>query len=220
MHETFAQKLNNASGLKTVVAAWSVFGIVGLIMTQPTTGATTQPLGPAETVAKFRADCSTGDSHAVERGIAATNSEEAMLRPNLAGVCVMAGTYESAMTTQFGKAAAGKWGMTPAAGPGGETVTGEKATVRLPGKAGSGVALVRQEGQWKLTFAGVEAFLSARHVEPAVPTDEPLRRLTDVAEGMRQVIDAIGRGEYPTATAAADAAEKAWTDAARGAQHQ
>lgn len=182
----------------------------------------TQPEGPAAAVRAFDAAVTRGDAAAVAGRIAAVNEDERLLKPGLADVCATVGPFHHAMTDHYGAAAKGKWG------DGGnalnvtrDAVQGEQATVTTPdAKTPATVALVRQDGQWRLTFAGVAAVMGLRQVDATVPPDEPLRRLIEMREAMRAVTADVRAGRFATAEAAADAGKKAMADAARGAQAQ
>ncbi|MDB5325891.1 MAG: hypothetical protein JWM57_1460 [Phycisphaerales bacterium] len=181
---------------------------------------------PDKTVDDFVSAVAKGDAKRVEALIASQNADEQLLRPGLAGVCAAVGRFDGAVTEAFGPAKAGRWGA----------ATGDvkPRTTRLDaahagqlvvvlGTEGHGavdVPLVQEAGRWRLTFGAVAALMRLRQVEATIPTDEPLRRLTEMAEAIQTVTADVKGRRITSPEAAADAGRAALGDAARGKNAQ
>ena len=165
----------------------------------------------------------TGDTAYLTRAVAVTNADEQLLRDGLVRNLVALGRLHAAMVDRFGQAASGQFGVSPL----GEAEAWQKATSRRVA-AGTQVLLavggrtveltmLNQDGHWKVPFAAATAYAGTRHVDLGVPSDEPLRRWNESAEALATTAAAVRAGQFADAAAAGRAAEKAFSDAVRGA---
>ena len=181
---------------------------------------------PDKVVGDFFSAVAKGDAKPIAGLIAATNADEKLLRPALAELCAAVGQFDRGVTENFGAAKAGRWAA--ASGDAlprkmkADAAHAGEATVVLgaTGQSAVEVSLVQEAGQWRLTFGAVAALMRLRQVDVAIPSDEPLRRLTEMTEALRAVTADVKAHRIPSAEAAADAGRAALADAARGKNAQ
>ncbi|HEX8322789.1 MAG TPA: hypothetical protein VF595_02645 [Tepidisphaeraceae bacterium] len=187
---------------------------------------TTAPSEVKRAFALFLAAEKDEDVARLGQMIGATSRQEDLLRPHLADLIVAAAHFDRAMQEKFKREAAGKYAVAPTEADAAwqaadETVQGDAATLTATiGGQKVNVAMAKRDGVWRVTYGGAVTFAGVRKVDGSVPSDESMRRYTEMAQALRSTAAGVRAGEFPTAAAAAEAAQQRVIDAqsGRGAQ--
>lgn len=160
----------------------------------------------------------SADGKAVGGLMHAATPQDEVVRLSVGEMVAASFAYQKAMRSAFGEAAAGRFGVTAVdEGRAWERVTAIGHSLRVPMTMPPvELDVMRSASGWRIGVPAALKYLNAKGIPAAIPGDEPLRRLSQAAEAMRDAARQINAGRFATAVKAADAARQAVDDAMAG----
>lgn len=161
--------------------------------------ATTQAGSPKAAVMAMIEAAEKGRAATVRHLLHAANADEAMTVDAVTELVIMRARYERAMRDQFGKEAAGTYGVPwlvsrEALQNATEVIDGNRAEVVIQNQTGSRrLPLAYDADTWKVSLP------AAASPEGVFPADEPVRRYADMTEALVQATQSVMTGQYKTA---------------------
>jgi hypothetical protein len=205
---------------------WAVIiaATVGSPLTAQTTRPTTMPQRPEEVVAHAWDAIARADDLSLEPLIGPQGEEQRLIRGGLARVAAGIELFDRAMKQKFGPATTPRFASACVLPPLHVASNGSRPDFVMvlgdePGPR-TEIELIRQNGEWRLTFEGLRGLLRLRQVDLPLPNDEAPRRMTEMGEAIRAAAKNVSIDEYPTADAAQQAGREALVDASRGKNAQ